>query len=111
MSSRLPLWGYLTAQGISITGNRVSMIAIPWLVLTTTGSATRTGIVAYAEMAPQVILQVLSGPGTDRLGARRGAITCDVLSGLVVGVIPAAHALGVLSFPLLLVLVALAGSL
>jgi MFS family permease len=109
--SRVPLWGYLTAQGISITGTRVSLIAIPWLVLTTTGSATRTGIVAFAEMAPLVVLQVLAGPVMDRFGARRVAITCDLLSVLVVGAIPAAHAVGALTFPLLLVLVALAGSL
>jgi MFS family permease len=111
MRSRLPLWGYLTAQGISITGTRISMIAIPWLVLTTTGSATRTGIVAFAEMAPLVTLQALSGPVMDRLGARRVAIVCDLLSVVVVGAIPVAHLLDVLSFPLLVVLVALAGSL
>jgi MFS family permease len=107
----VPLWGYLTAQAVSITGTRVSMIAIPWLVLTTTGSATRTGIVAFAEMAPLVILQALSGPAVDRLGARRVAITCDLLSVVVVGAIPVAHLLNLLSFPLLFVLVALAGSL
>lgn len=111
MRTRLPLWGYLAAQGISIAGTRISMIAIPWLVLTTTGSATRTGIVAFAEMAPLVVLQALSGPVMDRLGARRVAITCDLLSVLVVGAIPVAHLLDVLSFPLLLVLVAVAGSL
>jgi MFS family permease len=111
MRSRLPLWGYLTAQGVSITGTRVSMIAIPWLVLTTTGSATRTGVVAFAEMAPLVILQALAGPAMDRLGARRVAIVCDLLSVAVVGAIPTAHVMGLLSFPLLILLVALAGSL
>jgi MFS family permease len=105
------LWGYLFAEAISVTGTRVSMIAIPWLVLTSTGSATRTGVVAFAEMAPLVVLQAMAGPVMDRLGARRVAITCDLLSVLAVGAIPLAHVLGVLSFPLLLVLVVLAGSL
>ena len=54
MSPRTTLWGYLVAVAISITGTRVSMIAIPWLVLTTTGSPTKTGLVAFAEMAPLV---------------------------------------------------------
>jgi MFS family permease len=111
MSLRRPFAGYLIAQAISVTGTRVSTIAIPWFVLTTTGSATRTGIVAFAEMTPLVLLQALSGPVMDRLGARRVAITCDALSVLVVGAVPLAHVLGVLSFPLLLMLVALAGSL
>jgi MFS family permease len=80
-------------------------------VLTTTGSATRTGVVAFAEMAPLVLLQALSGPLMDRLGARRVAITCDLGSVLVVGSVPVAHALGALSFPVLVALVVLAGSL
>jgi MFS family permease len=111
MSRRRPFSGYLAAQAISVTGTRVSMIAIPWFVLTTTGSATRTGVVAFAEMAPLVVLQALAGPLMDRLGARRVAIACDLLSVLVVGAVPLAHALGVLSFPLLLGLVVVAGSL
>ena len=53
-SARTPLWGDLTAVAISVGGTRVSMIAIPWFVLTTTGSATKTGLVAFAEMAPLV---------------------------------------------------------
>jgi MFS family permease len=111
MNTRRPFAGYLTAQAISVTGTRVSMIAIPWFVLTTTGSATRTGIVAFAEMAPLVVLQALAGPLMDRLGARRVAITCDVASVAVVGAVPVAHVFDVLSFPVLVVLVVLAGSL
>ena len=111
MSARTPLWGYLTAMAISVTGTRVSMIAIPWFVLTTTHSATKTGLVAFAEMAPLVLLQFLAGPLIDRLGARRVALACASASVLVVGTIPALHALGLLTFPVLLVLVALAGSL
>ena len=47
---RRPLYGWLTAEAISLTGTRVSTIAIPLFVLETTGSAARTGIVALAEM-------------------------------------------------------------
>lgn len=108
---RTPLWGYLSASAIATTGTRVSTIAIPWFVLTSTGSATKTGLTAFAEMAPLVVLQALSGPLIDRLGARRVAIFCDLASVLVVGTIPALHLLGLLTFSSLLVLVALAGSL
>ncbi len=109
--SRRPLWGYLTAQAVSLTGTRVSMIAIPWFVLTTTGSATRTGLVAFAEMGPLVLMQVLSGPLIDRLGARRVAIGCDLASVAAVGLVPALHLTHLLSFGTLLALVAVAGSL
>jgi MFS family permease len=106
-----PLYGWLTAEAISLTGTRVSMIALPWFVLTTTGSATQTGLVALAEMLPMVVLKVLGGPLIDRLGARRVSITCDLASLVVVGAIPLLHALGLLSFGVFLGLVAVAGAL
>ena len=111
MKRRTPLYGWLTSEAISITGTRVSMIALPWFVLTTTGSASKTGLVALAEMLPLVILKVLGGPIIDRVGARRVSITCDLLSVLVVGSIPLLYHSGHLSFPGFLLLVALAGAL
>jgi MFS family permease len=108
---RRPLYGWLTAEAISLTGTRVSMIALPWFALTTTGSATRTGLVALAELLPMVLLKVLAGPLVDRLGPRRVAIACDLGSVVVVGSIPLLHDLGALSFPLFLALVAVAGAL
>jgi len=108
---RTPLIGFLVADAISLSGTRVSMIAIPWLVLTTTGSAAQTGLVAFAELLPLVVVQALAGPVIDRLGARRVAISCDLLSMLVVGLIPLLHLAGALSFPQLLALVAVGGGL
>jgi MFS family permease len=108
---RRPLYGWLTAEAISLTGTRVSMIALPWFVLTTTGSATKTGLVALAELLPMVLLKVLGGPVIDRFGPRRVAITCDALSVPVVGAIPLLHDLGHLSFGGFLALVAVAGAL
>ncbi len=87
------------------------MIAIPWFVLTATGSVTQTGLVAFAEILPLVLAKVLGGPVIDRLGARRVAVTCDVGSFFAVGLVPLLHWLGWLNFPLLLVIVAMAGAL
>ncbi|MEA2172096.1 MAG: hypothetical protein QOF76_5396 [Solirubrobacteraceae bacterium] len=106
-----PFYGALAAEAVSFVGTRVSMVAIPWFVLTTTGSATRTGLVAFAEMFPLVTLKALAGPVIDRAGARRVAITADVLSVAVVGAIPLLHAAGMLSFGALLAIVAVAGCL
>jgi len=110
-TGRRPLYGWLTADAISLTGTRISVVAIPWFVLTTTGSATQTGLVAFAEMGPLVLAKVLGGPVIDRLGARRVAITCDLASFGVVGLVPLLHLAGLLSFPVLLGLVAVAGTL
>ena len=111
MSRRTPLIGFLVSDAISLAGTRLSMIAIPWLVLTTTGSAAQTGLVAFAELLPLVVVKAASGPLIDRLGARRVAITCDVLSMIVVGLVPLLHLAGALHFPVLLVLVAVGGAL
>jgi MFS family permease len=108
---RAPLAGWLAAETVSLTGTRVSMVAIPWFVLTTTGSATQTGLVAFAEMTPYVVTQALGGPLIDRLGARRVCVAADAASVAAVGTIPLLHALDRLSFPLLLALVAVAGML
>ena len=111
MSTKRPLYGWLTSEAVSITGTRVSMIALPWFVLTTTGSPSKTGLVALAELLPLVILKVLGGPIIDRVGARRVSITCDLLSVLVVGSVPLLYHSGHLSFPGFLLLVAMAGAL
>jgi MFS family permease len=108
---RRPLYGWLAAEALSITGTRVTMIAIPLFVLETTGSPTKTGLVAFAEMLPMVLAKVLGGPVIDKVGARRVAITCDLGSVAAVGAIPLLYDAGVMSFPLLLALVAVAGAL
>lgn len=108
---RVPLYGWLTAEAISLLGTRVSMIAIPWLVLVTTGSATQTGLVSVAELTPLVLFKATGGPLVDRVGPRRMAITADLLSMVAVGLIPLLHRSDALSFPVLLLLVAVGGAL
>jgi len=108
---RRALYGWLTADAVSVTGTRVSMIAIPLFVLDSTGSATKTGLAALAEMLPLVLFKILGGPLIDRLGARRISITCDLGSLVVVASIPLLHDAGLLSFGGFLALVAVAGAL
>ncbi|MEO9324080.1 MFS transporter [Nocardioides sp. C4-1] len=108
---RRPLYGWLTAEGFSLTGTRVSMLALPLFALAETGSATMTGLVALAETLPMVVAKVLAGPVVDRVGPRRVAITGDLLSLVVVASIPLLHDLGHLPFWGFLALVALAGTL
>jgi hypothetical protein len=107
---RLPLTGFLGAVGVSALGTRMSFLALPWLVLTTTGSPTLTGLVAFAQMAPYVGVQALGGPLVDRLGAWRVSVGTDVLAGVFTGLVPALYAAHLLSLPALSVLVAAAGA-
>lgn len=110
-ADRRALLGLLAAQAVSITGTRMSMVALPWFVLVTTGSPLRTGLVAFAEMLPYVVVAMVAAPVTDRVGARRTSVTCDVASTVVVASIPLLYASEQLSFPALLALVAVTGAL
>ncbi|MEU9045416.1 MULTISPECIES: MFS transporter [unclassified Kitasatospora] len=106
-----PLAGVLTATVVSVTGTRVSAIALPWFVLATTGSATMTGLVAFAEMAPYVLVKALTGPVVDRLGPRVVSWTTDAVSAVAAGLVPLLHAQGLLPFWVLLVMVAVIGGM
>ncbi len=110
-ATKRPLYGWLAAELISLCGTRLSMVALPWFVLVTTGSATKTGLVAFAEMGPYVAAKALAGPHIDRLGARRICVLADFGSTVVVAVIPLLHMADALRYDVLLGLVALAGLL
>ena len=107
---RRPLTGLLGASLISILGTAMSQLAIPWLVLTTSGSAAQTGTVAFAETAPYVALQALAGPMVDRIGARRACLYGNAAAAPIVCAIPVLYVAGLLPLGALAGLVAIAGA-
>lgn len=109
--NRRPLIGLLVAETISILGSRMTMVALPWLVLVTTGSAAQTGIVAAAEALPYVLAAGLGAPLIDRLGGRRVSVAADAASALVVGAVPLLADTGHLAFGALVALVLASGAL
>lgn len=96
------------ADVLSAVGSRITMVAIPWLVLVTTGSAARMGLVAAVELVPYIIASIMAGPIIDALGPRRTSILANLSSAVAVAAIAATTGLG---FAALLVLVAVAGAL
>jgi MFS family permease len=108
--TRRPLVGLLTGATISVLGTRMSALALPWFALVTTGSVTRTGLVAFAEMTPYVLVGALGGPFVDRVGPVRAAVAGNVAAALAVGAVPALHAADLLGFGPLLAVVAVAGA-
>ena len=107
---RKPLAAILVANAISVTGNRMVLLAIPWFVLETTGSAAKTGITGFFSFLPIVAAGFL-GPMVDRMGLKRASVAADVASGISVALIPLLfHTIG-LEFWQLLVLVFLGGVL
>lgn len=103
--SRIPIIALLAANIISDVGNILTMLAIPWFVLVTTGSASRAGITVAVGAAPIILAGVFGGPIVDRLGYRRASIVADLASGLTVLLIPLLYSTVGLEFWQLLVLV------
>lgn len=102
-----PLLGLLLAHAVSVGGNMLTSVALPWFVLSTTGSAAATGLAAFAGSVPLMIGAFFGGAVLDRLGHRRASILADLASGFTVALIPLLHLTVGLPFWLLLVLVVL----
>jgi MFS family permease len=92
----------LLAETISTTGTQMTALALPWFVLVTTGSATRTSLVVAAELIGIALLGLPGGKLLGQLGARRTMIVCDSVRGPLMVVIPVLHWSGGLTFPILL---------
>ncbi len=88
MSKRAPLYALYAADAISLAGNSVAQLAIPWFVLTTTGSATYTALAVFFNFLPIVLAGFLGGVVVDRLGFRRTSIVADLASSAAVAAIP-----------------------
>ena len=91
-------------------GNTIAVIALPWFVLSTTGSAARTGLIAFFATLPIAVGSLSAGALVDRIGARRMSILSDALSAVAVAAIPVLYSADALSFWLLAAL-AFAGAL
>ncbi len=94
----------IAANGLSIVGNGVAAIAIPWLVLEVTGSASAAGLVAAAGALPVIATAVLGGALVDRIGHVRASLMSDLASAVAVAAVPVVGAIWGLSLPALIIL-------
>lgn len=101
----LPLYSLFIANAISLVGNVFTLIAIPWFVLQTTGSATKTGITGFFNILPVVLAGFLGGTIVDRLGYKRTSIISDLASGITTALVPILYLTIGLEFWQLMVLV------
>jgi MFS family permease len=90
-------WKFWTGQTISNLGSSVTLFALPLLVFRLTGSALNLGITTAAEISPYLFFGLLLGAWTDRVNRKRMMIVVDIGRALVVGSIPLAFTLGILS--------------
>jgi predicted MFS family arabinose efflux permease len=99
----------VAAETISVLGTRMTYLALPWFVLVTTGSPGKMSLVLAAEILPMAVLGIPSGVVVQRLGSRTTMLVSDLARAPILASIPLLHATGVLSFGLLLGIVALLG--
>ena len=102
--------GLAAARLISLTGSSMTVVALPWFVLETTGSAARTGLVLAAHLLPVGLLGIRSGAVLSALGPRRTMIASDLARVPIVAAVPLLHWAGDLTFPLLLALAFASGA-
>lgn len=100
----------LAREVVSNAGSMMTWVALPWFVLTTTGSATKMASVVAAQAAALGIVGFASGNLVSRLGPRRTMLACDAARAPLMALIPTLHFLGLLSFPALLALVFAVGA-
>lgn len=103
------MWLLQLANLLGSTANSMAFIAIPWLILEITGSATSTGIIVGISFLPVIIMAPIAGILIDRWGRREVSILSDVLSAASVSLIPVfALTLGIT--PALILFAALLGA-
>jgi MFS family permease len=98
----------LAANLVSIAGNCLTYMAVPWFVMQSTGSAAKAGIVTFCTRLPAVLAALVTGPVIDRMGRRRVSVASDLACGLAVAAIPLLRFAGILQFWMLCVLMAMA---
>ena len=105
LSRRTPFYALMAANLISQLGSMLTMIALPWFVLQTTGSAAKAGITLAVDALPIAVAGIFAGALVDRVGLKRSSVFSDLGSGLFVAAIPLLYHLDMLAFPTLLELV------
>ena len=106
-----PLRALLAAEVISTSGSQMTWLALPWFVLTTSGSATRMSFVVAAEVIGMGLMTLPGSRLLSHFGARRTMLVCDGFRAPLIVLIPALYWAGALSFPLLIAIALAVGAM
>src|SRR6478609_7242092 len=66
-------------QALSVIGDRVTAVVLPFAVLSIGGSATDVGIVAAAGFLPFIVLGLVGGVIADRMRRQRIMVVSDLV--------------------------------
>jgi MFS family permease len=104
---------FWAAQSVSLLGDQISLIALPLVaVLALDAGAAQMGYLVAAELAPNLLFSLHAGAWVDRRGRKRQTmIAADLGRAALIGSLPLAYAFDALTFPHMLVVGFLMGTL
>ncbi|UYN83556.1 MAG: MFS transporter [Microcella sp.] len=85
---RITPFAYLSSYLLSLLGNSIAAVALPLIVLQTTGSALGAGIVAASTALPAVVAGLLMGVVIDRINRRTSSVVTDLISAAAIAALP-----------------------
>lgn len=98
-------------ETISLLGTQITQLALPLVaILTLNASVFAVGVLNATRYAPVVVFSLLAGVWLDRRRRKPTLVACDVACAVLIGLIPLASILGVLSIWLLCVITFLVGA-
>ncbi|WP_101784156.1 MFS transporter [Nonomuraea indica] len=101
---------FLSSHVANEIGTNISRVALPLVaVLTLNVGAFQVGLLSALQSAAFLAVGLPAGVWIDRMRRRRVMMTADLVRCALFGSVPAAHALGLLSIEMLLVVALLAG--
>ena len=90
---------YWLGRAISLLGIAITSVVLPILVYRLTASAFLTSLLATLEVLPYLCFGLFAGVLADHMNRRRLMVGCDLLNMLLLGSIPFAALLHVLTIP------------
>ncbi|MET9401379.1 MFS transporter [Kitasatospora sp. NPDC002965] len=97
-------------HSLSVLGDRVSFVAVPFAVLSVGGSVSDVGLVAAAGLVPMLLFTLVGGVWADRFRRHRIMLVSDVVRFAVQGIIAVLLLTGVAEVPHLVLLMILFGT-
>ncbi|MFF7211877.1 MFS transporter [Streptomyces sp. NPDC008238] len=97
-------------QSLSVLGDRVSFVAVPFAVLSAGGSASDVGVVTAAALVPTLLFTLVGGVWADRFRRHRIMLLSDLVRCAAQAVIAALLLTGAAEVPYLVLLLAVFGT-
>lgn len=79
---------YYASHLLSLLGNGIASVALPLIVLQSTGSPLGMSALAIATAVPSVVVGLLSGVIIDRINRRTASVVSDVISAMAIAALP-----------------------